>query len=290
MRVRLVVAALSLSVLCAGRSWAQQAAVEQIAGKVVSARDGRPIPEATVRLLSSKTHTVVGTVHAGEDGGFHFDPVPTGNYQMIGNAPGYLAASYLQHDNYYSGVVTGAGLDTGSLTLELAPASSISGRVVDESGEPVRQGLVRLYRKQPDADQPVGEGRMSNVDEEGAFDFEELPPGEYFVAVTSEPWYAVHPMPQPTGANFATYRNAVDPALDVVYPMTFYPNATSPDAASPVEIKGGEQVTLDMQLVPRARPDDHGAACAWRTVRSGDSSRCVARCLERRNRFRVRRR
>jgi hypothetical protein len=130
------------------------------------------------------------------------------------------------------------------------PAAAISGRVINEAGEPVQQARVTLYREHPEA---VADRitHMSTVmtDERGEYEFDPLPPGRYFVTATATPWYAVHPMPEPKNSVFG-YRSAVDPAVDVAYPLVFYPNATSSDGATPIELKGGEEFTADMQMTP----------------------------------------
>ena len=55
-------------------------------------------------------------------------------------------------------IVTGAGLDTEHLVLRLDPSAMLSGKILDELGEPVRQDTVSLYRE----DRQVGVGLASS--------------------------------------------------------------------------------------------------------------------------------
>lgn len=223
---------------------------DPVAGKVVSASDGRPLPHATVTLVTEIMRRVVSSVSSGDDGTFRFDSVAAGRYDLSAQAPGYLRAAYLEHGQFSSAIVTGAGLDTGALVLNLTPAASISGHVVDESGDPVQQGRVTLYRATPNGENPVTRMRTATVEDDGSYEFDRLAPGRYFVTASAKPWYAMHPLPEPEGARFA-YRSSIDPALDVAYPVVFYPNAQSSDGATPIDLEGGEQFTADMQMTPQ---------------------------------------
>src|SRR6185312_9701201 len=139
-----------------------------------------------------------------------------------------------------------AGLATDSLVLQIDPASSISGHIRDEAGEAVQRGQVTLYRELAGR---ITRMRNTQTDTDGQYDFEKLAPGSYFLAVTATPWYAVHPRADQPQEN-PQYRVAVDPALDVAYPLTFYPRALDSDGAAPIVLKGGNQATADMQLSP----------------------------------------
>jgi sarcosine oxidase gamma subunit len=58
--------------------------------------------------------------------------------------------------------------------------------------------------------------------------------------------------------------SATDPALDMAYPVTYYKDATAPDDASPIPIRGGDHLEVDLRLnpVPALRllfhPPDNG--------------------------------
>jgi hypothetical protein len=49
-----------------------------------------------------------------------------------------------------------------------------------------------------------------------------------------------------------TVSSSVDPALDVAYPITYYPGATESADATPILIRGGNTVELNMELKARA--------------------------------------
>ncbi len=226
---------------------------EMIAGKVFNARDGRPLPHATVTLFQegapNQSERTVASTQAGNDGSFHFDPVPPGRYDLLGQAPGYLAAHLWQHEQFWSAVVIGKGLPTTALDLHLIPEATIAGRVLDGTGDPVAQAQITLYHASSD----TSAGRVqpftsSRTEEDGRYSFDTLPPGRYFLSAEGAPWYAVTPEIDVENAN-VPYRIDVDPALDVAYPRVFYPHALRSEEASPLDLHGGETITADLQMV-----------------------------------------
>ncbi|MFL6231665.1 MAG: carboxypeptidase regulatory-like domain-containing protein [Thermoanaerobaculia bacterium] len=91
-----------------------------VSGKVVSARDGRPVPGA-LAWLDIDTATVA---RAGTDGTFRLPNLPEGERAVFAAAPGFIDA-YSQ--------TTGGRLPT----LALEPRLRAGGVVVDEAGRPV---------------------------------------------------------------------------------------------------------------------------------------------------------
>jgi len=219
---------------------------DRVAGRIVSSLDQHPIPHATVTLLETRPGAKALTTTSTDEGDFSFAAVPRGKYRLTGTAPGYISLPYQSHDGFFTAIVTGAGLATNSLVLQIDPASTISGHIVDEAGDPVQRAQLTLYRE---ISGRITRTRNAATDSNGEYDFDRLAPGTYFLTVTATPWYAVHPRTdQPQ--DVPQYRIAVDPALDVAYPLTFYPRALDSDGASPIVLKGGNQVTADMQLSP----------------------------------------
>jgi 5-hydroxyisourate hydrolase-like protein (transthyretin family) len=226
---------------------AQQPAPDQIGGRVVSEIDGRPIMHATITLTNLKNEQTAATTTADDDGRFRFGPIAPGKYRMTGSATHYLTAAYLDHGGFSTAIVTGAGLATNSLLLPLAPVSAISGHILDDTGEPVQHAMVTLYRENLTGSKHIARFRNAQTEDDGEYEFTGLPRGRYFLSASGTPWYAVHPPLDRADAN-ATYRAMVDPALDVAYPTMFYPDALDSDGATPLIIRGGDQLTADLQM------------------------------------------
>jgi Carboxypeptidase regulatory-like domain len=248
----------------------------RIAGAVVSKADARPLARARITVRDAKDPKKFLSIVTAEDGKFEFTGLRAGKYSLTGARRGFISASYDQHDQYSTAIVTGAGLDTETLVLRLAPNAVITGKILDEFGEPVRHAAVQLYFDDHSrgVDQ-IRQSRSAQTDDLGEYEFTPLRPGTYFLSVNSTPWYAVHPPSNRSGSagtESGTSQQtespaAIDRSLDVAYPVTYYPDAREADDAMPIPIRGGERVEADFHLnpVPSLRlrfrmPDDgkHG--------------------------------
>jgi len=222
------------------------AAVFRIAGTVVSKNDGHPLAGALVSLANTKARQQAESVVTSADGKFEFVGVPAGKYSLTGAKRGFIISSYDQHYQFSTAIVTGADLDTEHLVLKLDPQALISGRVLDEAGEPVRDATVGFYRdNQFDGTHQIQTLRGSRTNDLGEFEIPDVVPGTYFISATAHPWYAVHPRSDAgrTPDNF-------DRSLDVAYPIIYYPDATDPDSATPIAVHGGERMELEFHLNP----------------------------------------
>lgn len=221
-----------------------------ISGTAVSAATGTPLAQARVTLTDTGNSRDVASLLTGEDGQFAFRQLSAGKYSLRGNRRGYLPEGYQQHEQFWSAIVAGEELDTEGLTLRLTPAAMISGKVIDEAGEPVRGAEAKLYREEHTSGAtrviPAGSTITNDL---GAFEFFSLSPGNYFAAVSAKPWYAVHAPSAPPGAPQPA-PVAVDKSLDVAYPTTYYGGTTESDEASPLLIKGGDHAEIEISLVP----------------------------------------
>lgn len=224
-----------------------------ISGKVVSATDGHPLEGARVTILKDDLSAPIQTLTSGPGGLFAFDPLPPGRYNLQGAMHSFRTASYDEHDAFSSTIVTGVGIDTSNLVLRLSPNAVLSGHIIDEAGDPVRHAQVSLYHEQLGAGQErIVRMRTLQTDDLGAYEIANLGPGNYFVSASATPWYAIHPVPVATQSHDGQQQPTfVDPSLDVVYPTTFYPDVTEPEAASPIPVRGGEHLQVDIHFTPQ---------------------------------------
>jgi len=226
----------------------------RVAGTILSASEGHPLSRARVSLQDVRNPQVQAFMITNDDGHFEFANVHAGKYSLVGAKRGYITAAYDEHEQFSTAIVTGAGVDTEHLTLRLVPTAVLTGHVFDESGEPVRTATVTLWRD----DHSTGVGRTVRArvdasDDQGSFEFAPLDAGTYFVSVVAAPWYAVHPpsIRQTNTPNTpAIDRSQVDRSLDVVYLPTYYAGATEVEDASPILIRGGDRLDLDLRLTP----------------------------------------
>ncbi len=231
----------------------------RIAGTVVSKADRRPLVRARITVRDANDPKKFEFIITSENGKFEFNGVPAGKYSLNGAKRGFISASYDQHDQFSTAIVTGAGLDTENLLLRLAPDAVIAGKVLDEANDPVRQATVTLYfdDHRSGVDQ-IHQFLAAQTNDLGEYEFTPMRPGTYFLSANAKPWYAIHPHSEPGIAEPGVAESVqhveapsmVDRSLDVAYPVTYYPDVTEADDAMPIPIQGGERLELDIHLNP----------------------------------------
>jgi hypothetical protein len=220
----------------------------RIAGTVVNAKAGNALARCRVTIIDSKNRQSVKVAITGDDGRFEFH-VPAGKFTLEGAKRGFITASYNQHEQFSTAIVTGADLDTENLVLRLAANAVLAGRVLDEFSDPVRNAQVMVYREE----HSQGVSRTSRfrgaaTDDQGRYEVTPLDEGTYFVSAKASPWYAVHPVANAEGATNAPAQ--VDSSLDVAYPITYYGDATEAEDATPIPVRGGDRLEADIHLNP----------------------------------------
>jgi len=209
---------------------------------------------------------------SGEDGGFRFVGLEAGKYWLRAEAKGFARQAFEEHEGFFTGIVTGGTVDSEHLMFALRPDAAIVGAILDEANEPVRDAQVMLFRRQmQDGREMTSPNANAAVNDEGHYRFDHLPAGTYFVAVRATPWYAQNGQivregvvksvdgrasdvvtESAAGVELGEPAEETEPdrALDVAYPVTYYPGATEESGATPLILQAGERVTADVRLSP----------------------------------------
>ena len=235
----------------------------RIAGTVVNAATGEPVRRAEVAVLSqTDSHTVESAVSDG-DGHFALERLAAAKYQLTASKRGFRTSFFDAHEEYSTAIVTGEGLDTTGLVFRLMPGAVLRGVVTGDGGDAVEGAKVMLFeRPLPHAFSP-GKGEQTTqvdakvTDDTGAYEFDGLAAGEYLLAVTAEPWFALH-RPSAGGRKRAAGNAASDDAngrnalLDVAYPVTFFDSTTDESSATRIVLKDGghEEANINLRAVP----------------------------------------
>jgi protocatechuate 3,4-dioxygenase beta subunit len=231
----------------------------RIAGTVISGTTGDPLRHATIALLSEADSHTVASVESDNEGRFALTGLPAAKYQLTASKRGFRTAFYDEHEEYNSAIVTGPGQDTGQLIFRLDPGSVLHGAITADGGDPVEGAKVMLFRAPPDHGQePVPEKGPSEritqedsgtTDDTGTYEFSNLAPGKYFLAVIAQPWYALHRSAASPGQKQADDPSA---ALDVAYPVTFFDSTTEEASATPIVLGAGrrEEANVVLHAVP----------------------------------------
>jgi hypothetical protein len=222
-----------------------QAALYRITGTVVNSASGEPVQRVTVSALSSSDHRTIASVESGNDGHFALEGLAAAKYDLAAYKRGFLLSLFDEHEDYNSAIVTGEGQQTEDLIFRIMPSASLHGVVSADSGDPVEDAKVLLFLK-PRGHNPgarITQKAETITDDTGAYDFGELPLGEYFIAVSAKPWYALH-----HSALRQRPANDSSTALDVAYPVTFFDTTTDEASATPIILAGGSREEANINL------------------------------------------
>src|SRR3984957_16890357 len=117
----------------------------KIAGTVVNSITGAPLGKARITLMDTAIRANTLSVVTGDDGHFEFFSLYRAKYSLQGAKRGFISAGYEQHEEFSTAIVTGGDFNTENLVFRLTPLAFVGGKVIDESGEPVRKARVFLY-------------------------------------------------------------------------------------------------------------------------------------------------
>ena len=219
-----------------------------MSGKVIDARSGQALARCVVEIKPLDNRSQSLSVETGDDGRFDFARLRLGKYELNAAKRGYLTQSYQQHETFSTAIAVGPELKSEDLIFNLTPQAIFYGTVSDEAGEPIRRAQVRLYQDRDlDGIRTTQQRQTVMTDDRGMYEIPNIGPGNYFLSVSAQPWYA-------SGLNgLRTQFNGAEPstvnsALDVAYPIIFYPNAIDSDDAIPIPIRGGERIEANMTL------------------------------------------
>lgn len=221
-----------------------------IRGIVVDGVTGAPIRRATVSLVieqpDRESSRVLATTADG-GGQFEFTGVPAARVQITASRPGYF-----DYDNVWNGEpeepqwqTVAAGQRIQGVRIALYRGGAITGRIVDEFGDPAAGIEIDVLRREPgDA---VGSVRTTSMaltpttDDTGAFRVWGLAPGDYIVGARPNRFVAE----TPGGAE----------ARREGYSATYYPGTPALANARAVRVTAGRDtggVAFGLVTVPLA--------------------------------------
>jgi hypothetical protein len=158
----------------------------RIRGRVVSADTGAPIRRAQVRISGPDVGSKAALTDA--EGRYEFRELPAGRFSLTGTKSGYVTVQYGQTRPFEQGrqieLADKQALDKADINLPRG--SVISGRIVDEYGEPVAEAMVTAMRQTwvGGRRRLVPAGRFSQTNDLGQYRMYGLPPGDYYVSAT----------------------------------------------------------------------------------------------------------
>lgn len=238
-------------------SGAQTGGKYSISGNVINGVTGATLSRSSVSLELALDGSQIASTMSDDNGRFQLSNLPANRYILRASRRGFLTSAYDVHDNFTTALVTGEGQHCcDNLQMRLVPGGTIEGVVAEDSGDPVERARLTLYRESNrTGSERVQRVRTVNVDDTGSYELTGLEPGNYFLAVNAEPWYALrarglHLASHALDGSVNSDTGSTHSPFDVVYATTFYPDTTDEGAAEPIPIKGGERFRVNFALHP----------------------------------------
>jgi hypothetical protein len=217
----------------------QKTGTAVIRGRVFAADTGQPLRKAVVRASAAELgEGRVATTD--EQGRYELKELPGGRYFLNASKGSYVSLSYGQTRPLEGGkpleILDGQTVE--KVDFSLPRGAIITGRVVDEYGEPVAETQVMPMRSmnQGGRRRIVPAGRSSMTNDIGEFRIFGLPPGQYLISATLRSGMMM-------GGAESNDRSG--------YAPTYFPGTPNAAEAQRLNVGVGETVTdINIALLP----------------------------------------
>ena len=213
----------------------------KLEGSVVSAVGGTPVRKANVIVVSddSGRQEQRDTTTTDSQGQFSFTELLPGKYRLFATHPSHVPPFRVTRNSVLTYTLS-SGQEIKDAVIRITPGAVLRGRVTDEDGDPVLQSQVELisasrkgrYGGMMNRIPFAGSGMTNDL---GEFRLFGVPLGRYYIKANP-------------GSAFGFQMPQSKKAQQSVYISTFYPSATSREAAAVLDIHGGEEMVLNIAL------------------------------------------
>ena len=209
-----------------------------VRGHVVAADTGLPLRRATV-LLRETGEERSRAIDTDADGAFAFETLPPGRYRLKASKARYVDTALGARAPGRPGrpVDVAAGQKVEGLTIRLALAGVITGRVLDDAGEPVAGApVMALQRKRAgDGTRLTPSMYSRSTDDTGSYRLFGLAPGRYYLSV------------QPDEGQRS--RVGVVHTASTSLAPTYFPSTPVASEAQAIDVAAGTETNADITLV-----------------------------------------
>jgi len=219
----------------------------RIRGRVLAADTGKPVAGAIVILVNTRASNPAERqghwIRTDADGHWEAQDLSSGAYTLSVSKAGYLRIEYGQKRPFERGksLDVGAGQVLDRIDIMLPRAGAMTGKVLDEFGDPAAGVFVRAHRQRyvdgrreltplVETLEGLANGGGDITDDLGQFRIYGLSPGDYYVSASFNP---------PGQA-----------AAAVGYPPVYYPGTPSAGEARRISVGLGEEAqNINLTLV-----------------------------------------
>ena len=244
MNFRRLIFVIVLLVASAFAQTKEEAKLATVHGTVVDLGTSQPLAKVVVKLspmhwTGEEDPSIRSTTD--QNGEYEFKSVPAGQYYVTADKTGYLSGSYGKGKGnrvhgYPIGIAEGSNLS--GIDIKLERGGIISGRILNEEGEPLSNVHVFAMRNAYINNQkklmPL---TRAETDDHGEYRLHDLRPGTYYVFCALENRYG--PNAEATDSKHA-------------YPAVYYPGVAAVHAAMPIQISSGSEGVANFSVSPTA--------------------------------------
>jgi protocatechuate 3,4-dioxygenase beta subunit len=176
------------------------------------------------------------------EGKFVFKNLAGGSYNIAAVANGFVRQQYGQRSLNGQGTpfALAANQNMKDMALRLTPAGTVSGRILDENGQPALGIPVQILRASYNVTgrvyQAVG---TAAADDRGQYRLFGVPPGRYYLNIGTPPG--------PPRTVLPTGGVLVGPSgAGTVYAFSYFPGVADASQAVMIEVKSAQEVSFDM--------------------------------------------
>jgi len=204
-----------------------------IEGSVFNSVTAEPVRKAYVTLTGPPVGQLADQTDAA--GKFQFSGLPPGTYKISASHTGFIDRAARRP------ITLGPNQDVADSEIRLPPQGVIAGRALDEDGDPAPGARVSIFRQvYRDGKKQWSGFDQAITNDVGEYRIAKLAPGRYILVARNE-----HPR---LSSRFGE-------SAKLSYVPTYYPNASSQQAALPVEVGLGADVSdIDIRLIKRVLP------------------------------------
>jgi hypothetical protein len=227
---------------------APTAKASSIAGTVVKEPGSQPLKKVLVQVVA-EDQKQGGNYTASTDGDGHFriDNVTPARYRLFVERTGFVGVNDRGLKADTNVLTVQAGQSVQDLLFRMLATAVINGRITDEDGDPMSGVRIMALKKVPGKLKREPASGTEATNDLGEYRLSGLFPGQYWILAMPPPDFRDYEKQQEKSARDDPQASTQP---NTRYLATYYPGTYDPMQASSVTLKAGDEVPVNLTLVP----------------------------------------